>query len=153
MMLAAPFYALFAYIIVLLPYQVTGSWHFVAGNAGILIAQVFIGISGRRMTVPLTNEDAQHRIHRTWLAYIAMLVVSAVFMVYGLTDFIRALHLGPWRVVSSVLTIVSNVLLDTLVGTDAIVTAMAYFRRRDIPDPAHEQLLRDAERKLDIFCG
>ena len=153
MMLAAPFYALFAYIIVLLPYQVTGSWHFVAGNAGILIAQVFIGISGRRLTVPLTNEDAQHRIHRTWLAYIGMLVVAAVFMVYGLTDFIRALHLGPWRVVSSVLTIVSNVLLDTLVGTDAIVTAMAYFRRRDIPDPAHEQLLREAERKLDVFCG
>jgi hypothetical protein len=153
MMLAAPFYALFAYIIVLLPYQVTGSWHFVAGNAGLLVAQVFIGISGRRLTVPLTNAEAQHRIHRTWLAYILMLVVSAVFMVYGLTDFIRALHLGAWRVVSSVLTVVSNVLLDTLVGTDAIVTAMAFFRRRDVPDPAHAELLKDAERKLDIFCG
>jgi hypothetical protein len=153
MMLAAPFYALFAYIIVLLPYQVTGSWHFVAGNAGLLVAQVFIGISGRRLTVPLTNAEAQHRIHRTWLAYILMLVVSAVFMVYGLTDFIRALHLGTWRVVSSVLTVVSNVLLDTLVGTDAIVTAMAYFRRRDVPDPAHAEMLRDAERKLDVFCG
>ena len=33
MMLAAPFYALFAYIIVLLPYQLTGSWEFVVGNA------------------------------------------------------------------------------------------------------------------------
>jgi len=153
MMLAAPFYALFAYIIVLLPYQVTGSWHFVAGNAGVLVAQVFIGIAGRRLTVPLTNEDAQHRIHRIWLAYIGMLVVSAVFMVYGLTDFIRALHLGPWRVVSSVLTIVSNVLLDTLVGTDAIVTAIAFFRRRGVPDPQHELLLREAERKLDVFCS
>ncbi|HEY1548797.1 MAG TPA: hypothetical protein VGG28_13300 [Kofleriaceae bacterium] len=153
MMLAAPFYALFAYIIVLLPYQVTGSWHFVAGNAGLLVAQVFIGISGRRLTVPLTNAEAQHRIHRTWLAYILMLVVSAVFMVYGLTDFIRALHLGAWRVVSSVLTVVSNVLLDTLVGTDAIVTAMAFFRRRDVPDPAHAELLKDAERKLDVFCA
>ena len=153
MMIAAPFYALFAYIIVLLPYQVTGSWHFVAGNAGLLVAQIFIGISGRRLTVPLTNAEAQHRIHRTWLAYIGLLVVSAVFMIYGLTDFIRALHLGPWRVVSSVLAIVSNVLLDTLVGTDAIVTAMAFFRRRGVPDPEHERLLQEAERKLDIFCG
>ena len=34
MMLAAPLYALFAYIIVLLPYQITGSWQFLAGNAG-----------------------------------------------------------------------------------------------------------------------
>jgi hypothetical protein len=153
MMIAAPFYALFAYIIVLLPYQVTGSWHFVAGNAGLLVAQIFIGISGRRLTVPLTHDDAHERIHRTWLAYIAMLVVSVVFMVYGLTDFIRALHLGPWRVVSSVLTIVSNVLLDTLVGTDAIVTAMGYFRRRDVPDPAHAALFQEAERKLEVFCG
>ena len=39
MMLAAPFYALFAYIIVLFPYQVTGSWEFVVGNTGILLAQ------------------------------------------------------------------------------------------------------------------
>jgi hypothetical protein len=153
MMLAAPFYALFAYIIVLLPYQVTGSWHFVAGNAGLLVAQIFIGIAGRRLTVPLTHAEAHQRIHRTWLAYIGMLVVSAVFMVYGLTDFIRALHLGPWRVVSSVLAIVSNVLLDTLVGTDAIVTAMAFFRRRDVPDPQHALLLQEAERKLDVFCA
>ena len=153
MMLAAPFYALFAYIIVLLPYQVTGSWHFVAGNAGLLVAQIFIGIAGRRLTVPLTHHEAHQRIHRTWLAYIGMLVIAVVFMVYGLTDFIRALNLGPWRVVSSVLAIVSNVLLDTLVGTDAIVTAMAFFRRRDVPDPQHQSLLQDAERKLDVFCA
>ncbi len=153
MMLAAPFYALFAYIIVLLPYQITGSWYFVAGNAGILIAQIFIGISGRRLTVPLTTQESHERIHRTWMAYIAILVVSGVFMVYGLHDFIRQLHLGPWRVVSSVLAVVSNVLLDTLIGTDAIVAAMAHFRRKAVPDPQHELLLHEAERKLDIFTA
>src|SRR4051812_2425161 len=94
MMLAAPFYALFAYIIVLLPYQVTGSWQFVVGNLGILLAQVFIGVSGRRLTVPLTNEESHVRIHKSWLAYIAILVVSACFMVYGLHEFISQLHLG-----------------------------------------------------------
>ena len=86
MMLAAPLYALFAYIIVLLPYQITGSWQFLAGNAGILFAQVFIAIAGRKMTVPLTHEEANHRIHRSWLAYIGIIVVSAFFMVYGVAD-------------------------------------------------------------------
>jgi len=153
MMIAAPFYALFAYIIVLLPYQVTGSWHFVAGNAGILVAQVFIGVAGRRLTVPLSNQESHDRIHKTWLAYIAIIVVSAALMVYGLADFIHELHFSYWRVVTSVLALVANVLLDTLVGTDAIVTAMSYFRRRGVPDPQHEQLLRDAEAKLDVFSS
>jgi hypothetical protein len=153
MMLAAPFYALFAYIIVLVPYQVTGSWFFVIGNAGLILAQVFIGMSGRKLTVPLTHDESHERIHKTWMAYIGILVISMVFMVYGLVDFIKVLNLGPWRVVSSVLGVVSNVLLDTLIGTDAIVSAMGYFRRRDVPDPNHAMLLAEAERKLDVFTA
>jgi hypothetical protein len=153
MLLAAPFYALFAYIIVLVPYQVTGSWQFVAGMAGLIIAQIFIAMSGRKLTVPLTHDESHERVHKTWMMYIGMIVVSVVFMVYGLADFIKLLHLGPWRVVSSVLAVVSNVLLDTLVGTDAIVSAMGYFRRKAVPDPRHAMLLAEAERKLDVFTA
>jgi hypothetical protein len=153
MMLAAPFYALFAYIIVLLPYQITGSWQFVAGNTGILLAQVFIGLSGRRLTVPLTAQESHDRIHKSWLAYIGILIVSAGFMVYGLADFISQLHLGAVRVVTGVLAFVANVLLDTLVGTDAIVSAMAYFRSRGEVDPSRERLLDEAAAKLDVFCA
>jgi uncharacterized BrkB/YihY/UPF0761 family membrane protein len=138
---------------VLLPYQVTGSWAFLVGNLGILLAQVFIGISGRRLTVPLTNEESNHRIHRTWLAYIGILVLSAIFMVYGLAEFIRELHYGAIRVITGVLAFVSNVLLDTLIGTDLIVSAMAYFRQRGVPDPRHQQLFREAETKLETFCA
>lgn len=153
MMLAAPMYALFAYIIVILPYQITASWQFLVGNGGILLAQIFIGSSGRRLTVPLSTEESYARIHKTWLAYIAILVVSAGFMVYGLFDFIRELHLGYISVVTSVLSFAANVLLDTLIGADAIVSAMAYFRKRTAPDPSHAALLRDAEAKLDVFTA
>jgi hypothetical protein len=153
MMLAAPFYALFAYVIVLLPYQITGSWQFVVGNGGILLAQVFIASSGRKLTVPLSTQESSDRIHKSWMAYIGILIVSAVFMVYGLADFIHELHLGMVRVVTGVLAVVSNILLDTLVGTDLIVASMAYFRRRGAPDPAREQLKLDAEYKLDRFVA
>lgn len=152
-MLAAPFYTLFAFIIVLLPYQITGSWQFVVGNLGILFAQIFIGASGRRLTVPLTAQESHDRIHKAWLWYIGILVISAGFMVYGLSDFISQMHLGAVRVVTTLLTVVSNVLLDTLIGTDAIVSAMSHFRKRDAPDPARQQLLHEAEVKLDRFCG
>jgi hypothetical protein len=153
MMLAAPFYALFAYIIVLVPYQVTGSWQFVVGMAGLVIAQIFIATSGRRLTVPLTHAESHESVHRTWMLYIGMIVIAVVFMVYGLADFIKVLHLGPWRVVSSVLAVISNVLLDTLIGTDAIVSAMAFFRRKGVPDPHHARLLAEAERKLEVFTA
>jgi hypothetical protein len=153
MMLAAPFYALFAYIIVLLPYQMTGSWHFVVGNVGILGAQVFIASAGRKLTVPLTEAESHARIHRSWLMYIGMLVVSAGFMMYGLYDFISQLHFGVVRIITGVLAVVSNVLLDTMIGTDAIVSAMSHFRKNREVDPVREQLQRDAEVKLDVFCG
>ena len=114
---------------------------------------MFIGISGRRLTVPLTTQESRDRIHKSWLAYIGIMVVSAVFMMYGLYDFISQLHLGAVRVVTGVLALVSNVLLDTLIGTDAIVSAMAHFRRRGEPDPMHEQLRRDAEARLETFAA
>ena len=152
-MLAAPLYALFAYIIVLLPYQITGSWQFIAGNAGVLLAQVFIGTAGRRLTTPMSREESYHRIHATWLWYIAIIVVSLGFMAYGFYEFVHELHLGVVRVITSILTIVSNVLLDTLIGTDAIVAAMAHFRKKHAPDPTREHLLREAEAKLDVFAG
>ena len=128
MMLAAPFYALFAYIIVLLPYQITGSWQFVAGNAGILAAQVFIGVVGaaadgaadrpRNPTTASTRRGSRTSASSS---------CSAVFMVYGLYDFITSSTSAPWRVVIERADAWSrNVLLDTLIGTDAIVAAMAY---------------------------
>jgi hypothetical protein len=155
MMLAAPFYALFAYIIVILPYQMTGSWHFLVGNGGLLVAQIFIAISGHRLTVPLTNEESYARVHKTWLVYIGMIVVSAGFMFYGLYDFIHQMNYGLVRVATSILAIASNVLLDTLIGTDAIIAAMAFFRRGGgggPPDPKREQLMQEAWTKLDTFA-
>jgi hypothetical protein len=153
MILAAPLYALFAYIIVLLPYQVTGSWQFVAGNAGLLAAQIFIAWSGRILTQPLEANDAHRRIHASWLAYIFLMIISAGVLVFGLYDFITQLHLGVIRIISGVLSFVANVLLLTLIGTDAIVGGMAYFRRRIYPDPNREALLRHSEDKLDRFSS
>lgn len=151
MILAAPLYALFAYIIVLLPYQITGSWYFVAGNVFLLAAQIFIAWSGRVFTTPLDSSDAHDRIHRAWMAYILLMSVAAGFLVFGLYEFITELDLGIIRIFSGVLSFFSNVLLLTLIFTDGIVGGMSYFRKRVFPDPRREQLLRDSEQKLDRF--
>ena len=55
--------------------------------------------------------------------------------------------------VTGVPSFASNVLIDTLVGCDAIIAAMNYFRRHSVPNPSHQQLMRDPEVKLEMFCG
>lgn len=151
MMLAAPLYALFAYIIVLLPYQITGSWLFLAGNAGLLSAQIFIAVAGRRLTEPLELDEASRRIQRSWKAYMGIMMVSAGFMIFGLHDFISQLNLSNLRIVSSVLAFISGVLLLTLIGTDGIVGGMAHFRKEVVPNPERELLLKNSEEKLKRF--
>ncbi len=153
MILAAPFYALFAYIIVLLPYQFTGSWYFVAGIVGLVSAQIFIAWSGRVFTTPLDTSDAHQRIHRAWLAYVLLMGASAGFIVFGLYEFITMLDMGIIRIFSSVVSVFANILILTLICTDAIVGSMAYLRERVYPDPRREQLLRDSEAKLDRFSS
>jgi hypothetical protein len=77
-------------------------------------------MSGRRLIVPLSSHQSYERVHETWLVYIAILVVSAGFMVYGLWKLIHELHLGYIHIVTGVLSFTSSVLRDTLVECDAI---------------------------------
>ena len=55
MILAAPLYALFAYVIILLPYQITASPYFVAGVSGV--SSVAFGPGGATMAVGYDNGD------------------------------------------------------------------------------------------------
>jgi len=77
-------------------------------------------MSGRRLIVPLSSHQSYERVHETWLVYIAILVVSAGFMAYGLWKLVHELHLGYVHVVTGVLSFASSVLRDTLVECDAI---------------------------------
>jgi hypothetical protein len=151
MILAAPFYALLVYVVVLMPYQLTGSWFFVGGIVGLLAAQVFIAWSGQVFTSPLDADDAHHKIHRAWLAYILLMGMAGSFIVLGLYEFIGRLDFGVIRIFSSVVSFFANVLLLTLIFTDGIVGGMSYFRKRVFPDPRREKLLRESEQKLDRF--
>ncbi len=153
LIMAAPLYALFAYIIFLLPYQITGSGYFVAGNLTLVVAQLFIAWSGHILTSPMDADEARRRIHRSWMAYIALMLLAGGFIVYGLHDFVMQLHIGRLRIVTGVLSFFTNVLLLTLIGTDGIVSAMSYFRRKGNPDPREEELLRYSEDKLDRFSA
>lgn len=153
MILAAPLYALFAYVIILLPYQITASIYFVVGVLGVMTAQIFIALSGRTLTMPLSRDEARHRIHRYWLAYIGILVVSAGVMVAGVFDFVRKLDFSMVSVATTILSFMANVLVLTLIGTDTIIANMHRLAERRKLDEQRLALRAESEAKLRQFCG
>lgn len=153
MVLAAPLYALFAYVIILLPYQITASIYFAVGIVGVMTAQIFIALSGRKLTMPLSRDEARKRIHRYWLAYIGILVVSAGIMVAGIFDFVRQLDFSMITVFTTILSFMANVLVLTLIGTDTIIANLHRLAERRKLDEQHLHLREDSEQKLRQFAG
>jgi len=153
MMMAAPLYALFAYVIILLPYQITGSLYFVGGVSGVMLAQIFIALSGSRLAQPLPRDEARKRIHGYWKGYIAILVLSAGVMIAGVFDFVRSLDYSVVSVFTTILAFASNVLLLTLIGTDAIVASLHRLAERRKEDEQRLHLRQESEEKLRRFAG
>jgi hypothetical protein len=153
MILAAPLYALFAYVIILLPYQLTASVYFLLGLSGVMIAQVFIANSGRLLTMPLMREEAVQRINRNWLAYIGILLVSAGVMLVGVHDLVTRLNYSMVSVITTVISFASNVLVLTLIGTDTIIANLHRLAERRHLDEQHRHLREESEAKLRQFCG
>ena len=152
MLLAAPMYALFAYIVILLPYQITASFYFVAGILGVTIAQIFITTAGMKLIMPLAFWESRIRVHRYWLAYIVILVASAALIVAGAIDFVTKLDFGVVSVLSTAIAFLANVLVLTLIGTDTIVANLFRLSRRHV-DEEQEKLRRESAEKLERFCG
>lgn len=153
MVMAASLYALFAYVIILLPYQITASLYFVGGVTGVMIAQIFIAVSGTKLAQPLSRDEARHRIHRYWKAYIAILVISMGVMVAGVFDFVTKLDFSVVSVFTTILAFASNVLVLTLIGTDTIVANLHRLAERRKIDEQNQHLREESEEKLRRFAG
>ncbi len=153
MILAAPLYALFAYIIILLPYQITASLYFVGGMVGVMGAQIFIALSGRTLVMPLSRDDARRRISRHWMAYIGLLAVSGGVMLLGVFDFVTRLDFSAVSIATSIMAFVANVLVLTLIGTDTIIANLHRLAERRRYDEEHLALRAESEARLRRFCG
>lgn len=152
MVLAAPLYALFAYVVILLPYQITSSVWFVVGLVGVMLAQIFVTTAGTRLTMPLSLSDSYVRVHRYWVWYIGILIISAGFLLGGAADFVRKLDFGIVSVFTTTLSFLANVLVLTLIGTDVIIANLHKRARRRV-DPEQEALREESNAKLDRFCS
>jgi hypothetical protein len=125
MVLAAPIYALLVYVVLLMPYQITGSGWFVGAMVGIIGAQVWLAANGLRIARPMTEPEARQAIGRARTGYMVFNVLGLLFAAVGFFELVSQLELRVLSIVNLLLAFVANVLVLTLVATDLLVVALA----------------------------
>ena len=147
---AAPLYALLAYVILIVPYQFTASGWFIGGVIGLVSAQVLLARAGFALARPLTEDEAVVAIKRVRSYYVTMMFVSAILIVIALSSLVVQLNL-PWTdVVLTVLKFETNVLILTLIGSDLVIKNLDQARLKTIGRDHVEEL---AELKIAAFVS
>ena len=140
--MASPMYALLAYVILIIPYQFTGSGWFVAGILGVIAAQSVLARAGFQLARPLSEEEALFQIKKVRRYYIGVMLISAVLIIIALGSLVWKLNLRATDVILAVLKFESNVLILTMIGADLVVTnldkARHYTAGRDHVEDATE---------------
>jgi hypothetical protein len=129
LLLLAPIYALLMYVVLIIPYQLTGSGFFVPAMIGLIGAQVWLGRMGYQMARPEQIDEALALVRKVRATYVALSVLGLAFAALGVMDLLRQLQLPIWRGVQILLSLVVNVLLLTLIATDQIVANLVRGQR------------------------
>lgn len=125
MVLAAPIYGLLVYVVLMLPYQLTGSGWFVLAMLGLIGAQIWLSVTGFALARPLTEPDAVRLVQRARLGYTVFNAVGLIFLAVGFLTLIDELQINVVSVFNLFLTFLANVMVLTLVGTDLLVASLA----------------------------
>jgi hypothetical protein len=148
--LAAPLYAMYAYAILIIPYQFTGSGYFIAGILGVILAQASLARAGYQLARPLGEQEALKHIKkvRTW--YVSVMVLSAALLIVALGSLVDQLNLRITDVITTVLKFETNVLILTMIGADLVVTNLDRARSATAGALHYEE---QAEIKIAAFVG
>lgn len=147
---AAPIYALLAYVILIVPYQFTGSGWFIGGVLGIIAGQVLLARSGFALATPMSEAEALYKIKRVRKFYLITMISSAVLIVIALGSLVAQLKLHPLDVILSVLKFEANVLILTLIGADLVITNLDKARTATL---GRDHVEDQAEAKIAAFVS
>jgi hypothetical protein len=148
--LAAPMYAMFAYTILIIPYQLTGSIWFVIGILGIVTGQALLARAGYALARPLNEQQTIIQIKRVRTWYISVMIISGILIVVAMSSVVNILGLRISDVFLAVLKFETNVLILTMIGADLVVTNLD--RARNYTEGG-EPLEDQAEEKIAAFVG
>lgn len=148
--IASPLYALLAYVILIIPYQFTGSGWFIVGVLGIVIGQSLLARAGFRLARPMTEAEALVQIKRVRRYYIIVMVTSGILIIIALGSLVAKLNLRATDVILAVLKFEANVLILTMIGTDLVITNLDQARGNTA---GKDHVEDEAESKIAAFVS
>lgn len=143
--LATPVYALLVYVILAMPYQITGSGWFVLAIAGIIIGQIILLRAGLKLAKPQLPEDAIMTVANARATYLVAMAAGGVFVVVAFGSLLDTLPIGPLAVINLLLSFQVSVLILTLITTDLVIASLDHARGLStdtdhLADEAHKQI-------------
>jgi hypothetical protein len=120
--MAAPLYALLAYVILIIPYQFTGSGWFIFGVLGIMVGQAVLARAGFGLAKPMDDEEALRYLNKVRKLYLAVMGISGILIIIALGSLVSKLDLRATDVVLAIMKFQTNVLILTMIGADLVVT-------------------------------
>lgn len=148
MVLAAPLYMIIFYVFVLLPYHFTDSGLVVTGLLLVLAAKGSLVRAGLRLTRPMPGDAARRSTQRALSVWLALLMTGALFIIGGLWDLVSQAPVVT--ALNFALSMASNILLLTLISTDAIISGLDRARGTSAEERA---LAEDVLGQLAAFTG
>src|SRR6266545_3331490 len=149
MLLLAPIGALLAYVLLVIPYQVSGSGHFALAMIGLIAAQLWLARLGHELAGPRSLEEVLALVRKARATYIALNAIGVLFVSFGLASLLRQLHIPIWMCFQVLVSVLVNVLLVTLIATDQIVANLVRGQKQPATPGAAEAeagLARDLAR-------
>jgi len=148
MVIAAPLYMIVFYTFVLLPYHFTGSGYVVAGMLLVLAAKGSLVRAGLGLTRPMVGEAARAATSKTLRLWMGLLLAGAALIVGGLWSLVS--RASPLTLINFALSMGANILLLTLIATDALITALDRARGTT---PEEQRLADDAVAQVAAFTA
>ncbi len=147
---AAPIYALLAYVILVVPYQFTGSGWFIAGVLGVITGQALLARAGYALAQPLSEDEALVQVGRVRKMYVSVMVLSGILIMFAIWSLVSMLHLSGIDVLLTILKFETNVLVLTMIGADLVITHLDRARKQTAGKDHVEDL---AELKIAAFVS
>ena len=151
-LLMAPIYAMLMYVVLMMPYQLTGSGYFVAAMVGLIGAQLWLGRMGYRLAKPENLDEAIVLVRRVRTGYLLLNLAGLAFVTAGLWRLVEVIDFAKLSILQTLLSFLVNVLLLTLIATDLIVANLARGQRQLVaPGVANAQAVfqRDVSAFVD----
>ncbi|HWO24333.1 MAG TPA: hypothetical protein VNO30_36565 [Kofleriaceae bacterium] len=148
--IGAPLYALLAYVILIIPYQFTGSGWFIGGVLGLILGQILLARAGFSLAQPLLEDEALKRIKRVRAYYLTVMILSAILIVIALGSLVRQLSMRVTDIITAVMKFETNVLTLTMIGADLVITNLDRARRHTV---GKGQIEEQSEVKIATFVS